>query len=74
MIATLREIQNWIGRAVFCLIVLGTMMVDRISQASGAALVATGTDTDPQQSLVRLVTVLIGCSLSMMALGYRARV
>jgi hypothetical protein len=68
------RVQNLVGRVVFCMIVLATMGIDRISQGSHALMqMAAGSDLDPQHSLVRLVTFLIGGSLSMMALGYRAR-
>jgi hypothetical protein len=68
------RVQNLVGRMVFCMIVLATMGIDRISQGGHALMqMALGSDLDPQHSLVRLVTFLIGGSLSMMALGYRAR-
>jgi hypothetical protein len=74
MIRCWERVQNLLGRMVFCMIVLATMGIDRISQGGHAlAALATEPGMDPQHSLVRLVTVLIGGSLSMMALGYRAR-
>jgi hypothetical protein len=68
------RVQNLVGRMVFCMIVLATMGLDRVSQGGHAlAQIAVEPGMDPQHSLVRLITVLIGGSLSMMALGYRAR-
>ncbi|HZW32056.1 MAG TPA: hypothetical protein VFF52_15195 [Isosphaeraceae bacterium] len=74
MIRCWERVQNLVGRVWFCLIVLAAMGIDRISQGGPAlARLATEPGMDPQHSLVSLITLLIGGSLSMMALGYRSR-
>ena len=74
MIRCWGRVQNLVGRMVFCMIVLATMGIDRISQGGQAlAQLAAEPGMDPQHTLVHLITLLIGGSLSMMALGYRAR-
>ena len=74
MIRCWERVRDLVGRLVFCLIVLATMGIDRISQGGSIlAQMATEHGTDPQHSLVHFITLLIGGSLSMMALGYRAR-
>jgi hypothetical protein len=58
---------------LFCLIVLATMGIDRLSQGGPAlAQMATEPGMDPQHSLVRLITLRIGASLSRRAPGYRS--
>ena len=74
MIRCWERVQDQVGRMLFCLIVLATMGIDRVSQGGQAlAQMVAEPGMDPQHSLVRLITLLIGGSLSMMALGYRAR-
>ena len=74
MIRCWERVRDLVGRLVFCMIVLATMGIDRISQGGEAvAILAAEGGMSPQQSLVHLITLLIGGSLSMMALGYRAR-
>jgi hypothetical protein len=74
MIRCWERVQDQVGRMLFCMIVLATMGIDRISQGGQAlAQMVVEPGMDPQHSLVRLITLLIGGSLSMMALGYRAR-
>jgi hypothetical protein len=74
MIALWRRVQDLAGRTLFCAIVLATMAIDRIGQGGQMVeLMAEGSEIAPQQAIVRLVTILIGGSLSMIALGYRAR-
>jgi hypothetical protein len=74
MIRFWRRAQDLVGRMLFCVIVLVTMGVDRLSQGGHILTqVAAESELEPQQSLVRLITLLIAGSLSMMALGYRAR-
>jgi len=74
MIRCWERVRDLVGRLVFCLIVLATMGIDRISQGGSVlARMAEEPGMDPQHSLVHLITLLIGGSLSMMALGYRAR-
>ena len=74
MIRCWERVRDLVGRLVFCMIVLATMGIDRISQGGSVlAKVAGEQGMDPQRSLVHLITLLIGGSLTMMALGYRAR-
>jgi hypothetical protein len=74
MIRCWKRVQDLAGRMLFCSIVLATVGIDRISQGGEAvAILAAEGGMSPQQSLVHLITLLIGGSLSMMALGYRAR-
>ena len=74
MIRCWERVRDLVGRLVFCMIVLATMGIDRISQGGSVlARMAMEPATDPQHSLVHLITLLLGASLSMMALGYRAR-
>jgi hypothetical protein len=74
MIRLIQRAQDVAGRIVFCVIVFATMMIDRISEGGqGVLAMATGSELNPQQSILRLVAFLIAGSLSMMAIGYRAR-
>jgi hypothetical protein len=74
MVRFWQHVQDLVARMLVCVIVLATIVVDRISQSSHAlATVAGESGLDPHQTLLRVVTIMIGSSLSMMALGYRAR-
>jgi hypothetical protein len=74
MIRLWQRVQDLVGRLLFCVIVLATMAIDRIIQGGHALVFMTmGSDLDPQPALVHLITILLAGSLSMIALGYRAR-
>lgn len=67
-----QRVLDFVGGILFCFIILVTLGVDRVTQGGHTlAFLAGGAAMGPQQSFVRLATILIGGSLALIALGYR---
>jgi hypothetical protein len=75
MVRLWRRLEELAGKIVFCGIVMVSVGLDRIGLSdAGVEATALESDLNPQHSLVRLIALLLAGSLSMIVLGYRARV
>jgi hypothetical protein len=74
MLVFLQRFQDLVVKLVLYVAAVGSMAIDRLWPGRDAIeLVSTDAPPSPQEMLVRLTTVMIAGSLTMLALGYSAR-